>query len=446
MKLRGVALFPVFMLVGCIPLPHREFVIERSDLPSPVAATVQTTPTTSQSLDLAQLWTLALEHNPQLREAQAEVEAARGQLVQSGKYPNPRLNYTEDVLGSSFSRQGVITVSMHQEVVTAGKRQLDQAIASRGVDAASLALARQRFELLTRVRKGYYDYQNLLAARLVYDQTVIALEEGLRLTKQLVEIAKTRPQTDLIALQTLLEEAKINQVKTQAAIEAGWRQLAADIAVPDLPRPAKLTDGIGAIPAWKEAEIVTRAQTRNTAVQQARVEADSARLSLERARAEAIPNISIGGGYTLDKIQPTAGGMIAIESALPLWDRKQGRIQEAQARLAKAQAATRSAETRLQGLVAEAFGRYSAARQQSERINAEVLPRLQKRLELLRQAYKAGPAQVSFSDVLLTEQALLATRATLAEARRSLWQAIADLEGLMQLDLAEPLNPFANPK
>ena len=67
----------------------------------------------------------------------------------------------------------------------------------------------------------------------------------------------------------------------------------------------------------------------------------------------------------------------------------------------------------------------------------QVLPRLQKRLELLRQAYQAGAAQVGFSDVLQTEQSLLSARSTLAEARRTLWQAVADLQGLMQLDLGE---------
>ena len=76
-------------------------------------------------------------------------------------------------------------------------------------------------------------------------------------------------------------------------------------------------------------------------------------------------------------------------------------------------------------------------RQQVERLGREVLPRLQESLELLRRAYQAGSAQVTFSDLLMTEQELNATRLTLAEARRSLWLAVADLEGLMQIDVGD---------
>ena len=52
-------------------------------------------------------------------------------------------------------------------------------------------------------------------------------------------------------------------------------------------------------------------------------------------------------------------------------------------------------------------------------------------------AYQAGSTQATFSDVLMSQQGLNGTRLTLAEARRSLWQALADLQGLMQIDLDE---------
>src|SRR5438552_862757 len=42
-------------------------------------------------LDLQTLWSLALGYNPSLREAAADVEAARGRLVQAGLYPNPHV-------------------------------------------------------------------------------------------------------------------------------------------------------------------------------------------------------------------------------------------------------------------------------------------------------------------------------------------------------------------
>ena len=72
-----------------------------------------------------------------------------------------------------------------------------------------------------------------------------------------------------------------------------------------------------------------------------------------------------------------------------------------------------------------------------EGVRTEVLPRLEESVELVRESYRAGAAQITFTDVLLAEQALNDARLRLEEARRDLWRAIADLQGLMQLDIGE---------
>jgi cobalt-zinc-cadmium efflux system outer membrane protein len=156
--------------------------------------------------------------------------------------------------------------------------------------------------------------------------------------------------------------------------------------------------------------------------------------------------VTVGGGYSLDNVDQTAGGLISVETAVPVWDRQQGAIREAQARFAAAQAAAQSVANRLRRDTAEAFARYGAAGRQVERLSREVLPRLRESLELLQKAYQAGSSQVTFSDLLMTEQELNSTRLTLAEARRSLWLAVADLEGLMQLDVGEEAVPLAPPE
>src|SRR5437016_11610930 len=89
-------------------------------------------------LDLPDLWNLALANNPSLREAAAEVEAALGRRIQAAKCPNPRLAYSQENLGTSVEPAGAVKVQITQEILTAGKRPLDVAIASEGFDEASL--------------------------------------------------------------------------------------------------------------------------------------------------------------------------------------------------------------------------------------------------------------------------------------------------------------------
>ena len=54
-----------------------------------------------------------------------------------------------------------------------------------------------------------------------------------------------------------------------------------------------------------------------------------------------------------------------------------------------------------------------------------------------------GEGDLVISDVLMTEQSLIETRLKLTESRQAMWQALADLQGLMQLDIDEDLTiPF----
>src|SRR5437764_527992 len=67
-----------------------------------------------QSLDLAALWNLALANSPSLREAAADVEVALGRRLQAEKYPNPRLGYSEENLGTSAGPAGAVKVQVTQ--------------------------------------------------------------------------------------------------------------------------------------------------------------------------------------------------------------------------------------------------------------------------------------------------------------------------------------------
>ena len=405
----------------------------------PVAATGPAAP--HGKLDLPELWDIALVNNPAVREAGADVQAARARLLQAGLYPNPRFRFSQDTIGSAIARPGNSAFEVNQEIVTAGKRKLDVAVAGREVSFAEVGLTGRKFEALTRIRRSYYDYLTLWEVLKGYEETVAALEKGVEATRKQVETAKTRPQTDLLRLEALLAEARINRDRTGDALRGAWRQLAAEVGVDDLPPAAEVGELPPTPPAWDHTAILRQALATNSTIRQAAVEADRARVAVDRARAGAIPNVVVGGGYNADRTDQTSGGMVNVEVPLPLWDRQQGKVREAEAKFAAAQAAARGAETKLTRDVAEAFARYSAARRQVERTEADVLPRLRESVTLLRKAFEAGGAQVTFADVLTTEQSLLSARITLAEARRALWQAVADLQGLMQLDVAEGLRP-----
>jgi cobalt-zinc-cadmium efflux system outer membrane protein len=389
-------------------------------------------------LNLATLWGLALQHNPSLREAAADIEAAVGREVQAGKYPNPRFVYAQESLGTQQDSRGARAYQIQQEIVTAGKRRLDVAVAARGTDAARVGLLGRKFDVLTRVRRTWYDYLAWWYTLRASEQVVATLEKSVGIARKQVEL-ELRPKTDLLRLEAVLQQAQIVRTRNEIGRDAAWRQVVAEVGVPSLPMPAEPDPRPGA-PQWDETVVRQRVLSANSAVQQAAIEAEQARLAVTRARAEVLPNVTIGAGYNRNFAENETGAVISVEAPLPLWDRKQGKIHEAQARLAKAIAAQRSTVTRLQRDVAEAHGRYLAALRQERGLLDDVLPRLEKNLELVRQGYEKG-GQITFPDVLLAQESLNDTQLQLQGVRRELWHAIADLQGLMQLDIDEELEP-----
>src|SRR5262249_38493880 len=156
------------------------------------------------------------------------------------------------------------------------------------------------------------------------------------------------PQTDLIRLEALLAEARITQGRTRDLLDGACRQLAAEIGVPELPTGLPPGTLPSRPPRWQAEGILHRTLEVSTALKQAKVEAGRARLAVDRAKAAVTPNVTVGAGATIDNTDQTAGGQFSVETVLPVWDRQQGNIHEAQAKLAGALAAVRSVETRLQ--------------------------------------------------------------------------------------------------
>src|SRR5262249_41776957 len=139
---------------------------------------------------------------------------------------------------------GTVRAQVSQQVLTAGKRPLDIGVAGKALDASRVALLGRKFAVLTRVRRAYYNYAGLDAAVHVNEEVVASLEKAVEITRKHVEQAKTRPRTDVLRLEALLENARITLVTSQSNRNAAWRLLAAEVGLPNLPMPGTAPPGL----------------------------------------------------------------------------------------------------------------------------------------------------------------------------------------------------------
>ena len=113
-----------------------------------------------QPMTLADLQELALRMSPQIRQAHLDVEAARGNALQAGLYPNPSIGYESDTIGQGNptgnrtpGQQGGF---VEQTVVTMGKLSLARQAAARDIEIAEQKLKATEADVQAQVRAGYF--------------------------------------------------------------------------------------------------------------------------------------------------------------------------------------------------------------------------------------------------------------------------------------------------
>src|SRR5262249_45696025 len=111
--------------------------------------------------DLADLQQLAMGNSPLIKQAAADVEAARGALIQAGAYPNPTAGFAAGTIGQGAAPEKQATAGqpggfVSPTIKTAGKLRLAQAAEEQNLRNAEYALRRAQFDLMAQVRGGYF--------------------------------------------------------------------------------------------------------------------------------------------------------------------------------------------------------------------------------------------------------------------------------------------------
>jgi cobalt-zinc-cadmium efflux system outer membrane protein len=375
---------------------------------------------------------LGLAYSPAIKNATAAVRAAEGAAKQAGAYPNPSFFFEQDTV-QTF-QAGYEGAGVDQVIKTGNKLKLQQAAAMMDLQNAKLALRRAQYDLAYQIRTNYF--------------AVLVALESIRINEALYQFTEEiyRIQVDILAkgfaagyepmqLRPLVVQARINVIQAQNQYLASWKQLAANLGLPDMP-PSELEGRVDwPVPVFHYEHVLSYVLNNHTEVLTARNSLQKARYNLQLAKVTPLPDIDVNVLVQKDYTTPPFNIVhsLRVSVPVPIWDQNKGGIRQAEGVLNQAQAAIPQVQNSLTNTLADAYNRYETARQQVDLSFQQI----RDQVRVYRGAYERRqqvPGDVGFGDIVTAQQTLASYIAAYATALGLQWQAVVDVANVFQTD------------
>lgn len=397
-------------------------------------------PRTERGATLDDLVHSAISQHPILIQAQFEIEAAEGRAIQAGKYPNPIVTIGGEEIGR---KAGIHTLPLvSQEIVTAKKLQWARAVAEREVDQTFLTLANRRFALVTAVRRAFVEVVQAQRRRDVLRERAKEVAKTLEdATKRVKVIPEEGAEIIPLTFQYELDRIALELATTQQDYFGAWNRLAAAVGAPSLAAPASVVDPfLDRLPAYAVdadplksqqnlAELRSYVVAGHPEVRVAQVGIARAEAAMGRERAQAVPNITVGGGYQRNFNDREHQAMYQVQVPIPIFNRNQGNIIDARANYGRAIAEASRTQLDLSQRLATSYGDYATAKLRAERFNI-LRANAKKLYDQSHNLYFKG-GRLSNLQVIQAQRQMIDAELEYIRAWGEAWKAASEIGGLI---------------
>ncbi|TXI25398.1 MAG: TolC family protein [Roseateles sp.] len=374
----------------------------------------------------------ALQQNPQLRAATAELDANDGTVRQAGLVPNPVLGVDQEDFRSGTR---TTTVQLNQTLEMGGKRAARVELAQRGKDIAALDLVAKRADVRASAIQAFFE-------ALTAQERVKVAEESLRIAGSGVDAAVRRvtagkvSPTEETRARVAQSTARIEFRQAEAARSAALRALSAVMGVPE--GSIQLLGGdVDALPVAPSAvDVMARLQDAPS-LRRAQLEVQRADAGYTLARARGVPDVTVGVGAKRDQQVGRTQAVVSVSVPIPFFDRNQGGQLEALRRRDAAQANAQAEELRLRSEVLQMADLLQARKEEAEALRKEVLPGAQSAYEAARTGFELG--KFSFLDALDAQRTLLQVRSQYFAAVAQVHRTAAEIDRQLGAQNERPL-------
>jgi cobalt-zinc-cadmium efflux system outer membrane protein len=395
---------------------------------------------------LEQVEKIARDLNPTLRQAEAEIRAAKARQQQAGLYPNPTVGYTGDEIRGGSVGGGKQGFFAQQTIVTSGKLGLTREVFAKQSKLAEIEAEEQRLRVESAVRMAFLRVlaaQELLDAR--RDLAKIA-QDAVDTQRRLMNTGQA-DETEVLDAEVDAQRMRLASRMQENTLREEWRSLSAVIGQPDMPVATVAGDLEKDWPELSEEQAVDAIAKESPAVRIADADVARAQAVLARARREPIPDVQVRGGMeynneSLGKVPFAKGweGIAEVSAQIPIFNRNQGDVAAARAEIDRAEQEKKRIALTLRERAAAAVDQYANARLMAVEFRDEMLPRAKKSYGLMVAKY--GLMLASYPRVLEAQKKLFELQVEYIAALEGVWTNGIALQGYLLTDgLEAPARP-----
>lgn len=402
--------------------------------------------TSSESLTAEDAVRAALAANRDLQAARFSIDVARGGLLQAGRLENPELElgYADDF---AFNSEGerVGSVGFAQRFPVTSRLALEKDVAGRDVRIAEAEVRDFVRNLVAEVQSVFYSVRALDERLVVNHQIVASVRKVEDATARRVRAAEASPaEVGLLRIERLrLEQDALRMTRAREIAAAALARLLGLETPAGLKPVGELNPDRPLLPSGGH-DIERRPDLEVAHREIERAEADR-----DLARAEVWEDWTVGLGYERDRQVFDAPIGVKLDSflslgvtiPLPLWNRQQGRIAAAEARLRRSRRSRDALVLRIGEEIRAAEAGVRTLRSSVDAYSDEILPEATRTQELFERGFRQG--LMGIAELLQAQRQYNEVRALEIELQGDLRQAAIALEAAIGSSphLTEPFGP-----
>ena len=367
------------------------------------------------------------ENGLEMRIARAELEMEYGEARQSRAYFNPTLFVEHENLDYEGLGYGETILALSQSIEWPWRTSAHSRAAEGQIEAAVVGFRADSLRLIFEARRVFLEAWALEERMESLDRAAAVVRDAVRASQ--IRLADG-DISDYDTRRLALEQVRLEQLLAVSELDRSTarRRLAA-LITPDGP----FDEAIAAEPT---REVPPPVDVADPAAILARnpelVAAESRAIAAgERARAAEmswIPPLTLTAGYK-DQTDGFTGAVLGVSLPIPLFDRRGGESQAAEARRSTADAEVTLRKRQVENELRRAIERYESAMARLQRLGTDLLSDAAALLETASLAYQEG--EFTLLQLIDAAEAYRRSRMGLIDLRAEAWLAYYNLEWAM---------------